>query len=199
MLERECPECGLEVGRPPVRRPRCCAPTPPPGRGPAAAGRGGAPPALRRPLVGTRVRLPRAGRLLAVPPPARPDAGGRPAVRELGPGRHRCGRALRRAGSRPRVSAARGRRRAGRRLRRRARRAWQRPARAATAPTSPSRGSPATCCTTQCTTSTTSPGVGGPEPRTARAPRSGGAGARAGSRWMLALGMVRSADAGYAV
>ena len=113
-------------------------------------------------LVAARVRLPRARRPPGLRRPGRPDARrGRPALRELGPGRHR---------RRGRATPSRTRRRSPPSWRRPARRsarssrAWtatagSAPAGAATAPRSRSTRSAATTSTTSSTTSGTSPGT----------------------------------------
>ena len=154
----------------------------------AATRRRGAPAPGRRPLVRAGVRLPRARRLRALPPAARSHAArGRPALPELGPGRHGGRGALRRAGSRRRLGGAASRPRPR----------WPTastacgasngsgPDGAATAPASASRGSAATCSTTQSIIFTTSPGIGGPEPRAAEPLNRGAVGrSRArGRRW----------------
>ena len=117
-----------------------------------AAGRAGR-------VVAARVRLPRPRRVPAVRPAAGPDADrGRPAVRQLGPGRDGRRRAVRRRRTRRRspTSCRRPPSASPRRSPLSRATSGRGPGGAATARSSRSTRSPATSCTIRCTTSTTS-------------------------------------------
>ena len=139
----------------------------------------GAPGAGR--VVAARVRLPRARRVPPVRHPPAPDARrGRPAVRQLGPGRDGDRRPLLGAGPGHRRRRPGHGRRRGRGVvrRRRGRRSGSALAAAAMAPGSPSSRSGATSSTTGCTT----PGTSARPDQARRAPDAPKPGVRPNSR-----------------
>ncbi len=160
MLDRVCPECGFDTqdvdrddlaGRIAAHH-RAGARS---SSGPTSATGPTTTPGRRSSTPATSVTS------TACTPAGWPDARrGRPALRELGPGRHRARRPLHRAGPGDRRRRAGGGRR---RASARSSPAWSAtagsaPAGAATAPRSPSTRSVATTSTTSSTTSGTSPG-----------------------------------------